>query len=204
MASSTVFADLASSILARDTRARRRPPLGLSTRVWAFIKVFLAASLSCLAVYGMAEHVIDWQPARWGVADRLALVAKAAVFAVLPALAAIAVVAAQRLNSTHFSGGCVKRDCALDINARFIQNTFEQFLLFLVGSAALALYVLPADAKAVPVLAALFLAGRGLYWWGYHHNTYVRSFGFGVTFYPTVAVYAWLALHMTTGIYISI
>lgn len=204
MTSSSMFADLAHSVLARDSRTRQRPPFGLSTRVWAFIKVFMAASLSCLTVYGIADYAIDWQPAHWGVADRLALVVKAAVFAMLPALAAIAVVAAQRLNATYFSGGYVKRDCALDINSRFIQNTFEQFMLFIVGSAALALYLHPADAKTVPMLAALFLAGRGLYWWGYHRNTYVRSFGFGVTFYPTVAVYAWLALHMATGIYISI
>lgn len=204
MTSRTLVADLAHSVSASDSRPRQRPPFGLSTRVWAFIKVFVAASLSCLAVYAIADHVLDWQPAPWGVADRLALVSKTAAFAVFPALAAVVVTAAQRLNPAYFSGGQVKCDSALDINARFIQNTFEQFMLFLVGSAALALYVLPADAKTVPVLAAMFLAGRVLYWWGYHRNTYVRSFGFGVTFYPTVAVYTWLAIHATTGIYISI
>jgi len=188
----------------RRSRLRRRPPFGLSTRVWAFIKTFVAASLSCLAAYGAAEHALDWQPIAWGVADRLALVAKAAALAVFPALAAIAVVASQRLNPEHFTDGQVKRDSALDINARFIQNTYEQFLVFFVGNVALSLYLLPVDAQAVPELAVMFFAGRVLYWLGYHHNTYLRSFGFGITFYPTVAVYAWLALHVTTGIYISI
>lgn len=139
-----------------------RPPFGLSTRVWAFIKVFLAASLVCLAFYGTAKHILEWQSAAWGVADRLALVVKSAVFAVLPALIGIAVVAAQRLNPDNFSGAQVKRDSMLDINARFIQNTFEQCLLFLVGIGALAVYVKPADATAVPVLATMFLAGRAL------------------------------------------
>lgn len=185
-------------------RLRKRPPFGLTTRVWAFIKVFLAASLSCLAIYALAEHAIAWQPAHWDVADRLMLVTKMAAFALFPALVAVVVVAAQRLNPTYFAEGRVKPDCALDINTRFIQNTFEQFILYLVGGAALALYILPADAKTVPELAFMFFAGRVLYWWGYHRNTYMRSFGFGVTFYPTVAVYAWLALYTTTGIYVTI
>jgi len=209
MTSSTITNDLTHSdhvcaVPARVNRLRQRPPFGLSTRIWTFIKVFAAASLSCLAAYGIAEHALVWQPTAWGVADRLALVAKVAALAVFPALAAIAVVASQRLNPEHFTGGEVKRHSALDINARFIQNTYEQFLLFLVGNAALSLYLLPVDAQAVPELGVMFFAGRMLFWLGYHHNTYLRSFGFGITFYPTVAVYAWLALHVTTGIYISI
>jgi len=209
MTSSTIAADLAHSdtiqpVPASDSELRQRPPFGLSRRVWAFIKVFVAASLSCLALYWTARHAIDWQPTAWGVADRLALAAKAVALAMFPALVAVAVVASQRLNPEYFSGGQVKRDSVLETNARFIQNTYEQFLLFLVGSTAMALYLLPVDAEAIPVFAAIFLTGRVLFWWGYHYNTYVRSFGFGLTFYPTVAIYAWLALHMTTGIYISI
>jgi uncharacterized membrane protein YecN with MAPEG domain len=204
MTSSTIAADLSRSVPERDTGSRSRPPFGFSTRVWVFMKVFLAASLACLAFYGTAKHALDWQPAAWGVADRLALVVKSAVFAVLPALIGIAVVAAQRLNPDNFRGAQVKRDSVLDINARFIQNTSEQCLLFLVGVGALAVYVKPVDATAVPVLATMFLAGRALYWWGCHHNTYVRSFGFGVTFYPTVVVFAWVAIHMATGRYIQI
>ena len=209
MTSSTITADLTHSdsvslVPTRDSRLRQRPPFGLSRRVWIFIKVFLAASFSCLAAYATAQYALQWQPASWEVADRLALVAKTAPLAVLPMLIAIAVVAAQRLSPKHFIGEKVKRNSALDINVRFIQNTFEQFIVFLAGNAALAVYLLPVDANSVPLLAAMFLIGRVLYWWGYHYNTYVRSYGFGITFYPTVAVYAWLALYATTGIYVSI
>lgn len=204
MTTNLTHSDHVCAVPVRVSRLRQRPPFGLSTCVWAFIKVFAAASLSCLTAYAIAEYAFAWQPTAWGVADRLALVVKVAALAAFPALAAIAVVASQRLNPEHFTGGEVKRHSALDINARFIQNTYEQFLLFLVGNAALSLYLLPVDAQAVPELGIMFFAGRMLYWLGYHHNTYLRSFGFGITFYPTVAVYAWLALHVTTGIYISI
>ncbi len=188
----------------RGSRIRQRPPFGLTTGVWSYVKVFVGAAFSCLAVYAMAQHLLEWQPVAWGVADRLALMVKVGALAMSPALAAIAVVAAQRLNPEHFYGGEVKRDCPLDVNVRFLRNSFEQFLVYFVGNAALALYVLPADAEALPVLGAMFFAGRVLFWLGYHRNSYLRSFAFGFTFYPTVAVYAWLALHVTTGFYINI
>jgi len=50
------------------------------------------------------------------------------------------------------------------------------------------------------ILTILFVLGRALFWLGYHFNPYVRAFGFGITFYPTVAVYAWLVLFMVFGI----
>jgi hypothetical protein len=40
----------------------------------------------------------------------------------------------------------------------------------------------------------LFLLGRTLFWIGYHKSPYLRAFGFGLTFYPSVAVYIWFVL----------
>jgi len=77
-------------------------------------------------------------------------------------------------------------------------------MLFLVGISGLALYVPPEDASAVPILAALFLLGRTIFWVGYHKNPQQRAFGFGLTFYPTLIVYAWLLVRMLTGLYIPI
>jgi uncharacterized membrane protein YecN with MAPEG domain len=188
----------------RMERARARAPFGLSATAWPFIKVFVASVLSGLALFAGARLALDWQPDGWSVADRLALFAKSAVFAILPAVAAVVVVAAQRLNPDHWVGKSVRRKSALDINTRFIQNTVEQGVLFLVGVSGLSLYATPDDASAVPILAALFLTGRLLYWAGYHRNTYVRAYGFGLTFWPVVAVYAWLMIRMLTGLYIPI
>ena len=50
------------------------------------------------------------------------------------------------------------------------------------------------------LMAVLFVLGRILFWVGYHTNPYLRAFGFGITFYPTVVAYAWLVLIMVFGI----
>jgi hypothetical protein len=46
----------------------------------------------------------------------------------------------------------------------------------------------------LPILTALFVLGRILFWVGYHKHPYLRAFGFGITFYPTVAIYIWFVL----------
>ena len=90
-------------------------------------------------------------------------------------------------------GRAPKPNSALDINTRFILNTFEQFTLYFVANAGLAMYCPPEEARTLPLLTVLFVIGRMLFWVGYHYNPYVRAFGFGITFYPTVAVFVWLS-----------
>ena len=60
------------------------------------------------------------------------------------------------------------------------------------------------EARSLPLITALFVMGRILFWIGYHKNPYLRAFGFGITFYPTVIVYLWLILRMVFGIEIRI
>jgi hypothetical protein len=80
----------------------------------------------------------------------------------------------------------------------------EQFIIFLVALAGVALYLPLEEAHSIPLLTSLFLMGRGLFWYGYHKNPYLRAFGFGITFYPTIGVYAWLLVRMFTGYHIPI
>jgi hypothetical protein len=97
-----------------------------------------------------------------------------------------------------------KPNSSLDINTRFILNTFEQFTAYLVAITVVGLYSPVEDAKALPILTTLFVLGRILFWVGYHKNPLLRAFGFGLTFYPTVAVYIWYVLFMLTGIRIPL
>lgn len=98
----------------------------------------------------------------------------------------------------------MRPNSSLDINTRFVLNTVEQFILLLVGLSGMSLYVQVSEARTVPILAALFLMGRVLFWVGYHKNPYLRAFGFGLTFYPTVVVFMWLIVRIVFGIYIPI
>ena len=168
------------------------------------MKVLLASSLSGLAFFVGMKHLIPWQPESWDAAGRLALITKCAIVALLPVILAVIIVAAQRLRPDRKVGRVVEAYTSLDINTRLIRNTTEQFVLLLVGLSGLSAYVTLSDALSIPVLTALFLIGRTLFWLGYHHNTFLRAYGFGLTFYPTVVVYVWLMIRMVFGIYIPI
>ena len=181
-----------------------RPPFGFSPHAWPFMQVLIAAGLGSTAYYAALDIASDWQPQSWDIADRLDLLLKCSVVTSFPFLAATIVVAAQRLNPRYLQGKGFRPDSVLDINWRIAQNSLEQFVLYFVGLGAMSLYLVPKDAQTLPILASLFFVGRVIYWWGYHYNTYIRAFGFGLTFYPTVIVYAWLVLIMTTGLYFPI
>lgn len=189
-----------------EQRARilGRGPLGFSRKTWPFVKVLVGNWLFSFVYYVGMKQFIFWTPASWDVADRLELMVKCSILAALPAIAAITIVAAQRLNPDMWVGQQVKRYSALDINTRFILNTVEQFLLFLVGIAGVALYLPVTEARSIPLLTSLFLMGRLLFWIGYHKNPHLRAFGFGITFYPTVGVFLWLLVRMFTGYHIPI
>ena len=158
-----------------------------------------------LAWFFIIKQFWFWQPEVWnGFGDRLALLFKCAIFAILPGLIGVAVVAAQRLNPEMWVGQKVRPNSALDINTRFILNTFEQFTLYFIAHAGLCLYAVQHEVRSVPIITGLFLLGRLLFWIGYHKNPYLRAFGFGLTFYPTFGVFVWLMFRMVFGIYIDI
>lgn len=181
-----------------------RGPFGFSRRTWPFVKVLVSTWIFSLAYYVLVKQVVAWRPDFWAVPDRLALMIQCSIFSLLPAIAAIAVVAIQRLNPDMWIGQEVKRYSALDINNRFILNTVEQFILFVVGLSGIALFAPFQEAHSIPVLTSLFLLGRALFWFGYHYNPYLRAFGFGITFYPTIGVYLWLLVRILTGYHIPI
>jgi hypothetical protein len=191
----------------RRLSERRHPhaqSFGFTARQWPFIFVLVGNWLFAAAFFALAKFLWDWVPTDWTLGDRIALVIKDAVIAILPAVLAICIVAAQRLDPSMWVGRTAKPNSALDINTRFILNTFEQFIAYFIGNAGLALYCPAEEARALIILTALFLLGRVLFWVGYHYNPYVRAFGFGLTFYPTVAVYLWLIIVMVFGITIRI
>jgi hypothetical protein len=186
-----------------STQRRRHPAaktFGFTERQRPFIIVLVANWIFSIAFFMGVKLFWHWQPDDWGIADRIALVLKDAVFALLPGVIGICIVAAQRLDPSMWVGRVAKPNSALDINTRFILNTFEQFTAYFVANAGLAMYCPLEEARSLPLLTMLFVMGRILFWIGYHKNPYLRAFGFGITFYPTVAAFAWLVLIMVFGI----
>ena len=191
----------------RRTSARRHPQaktFGFTARQRPFIMVLAANWIFSLAFFLGMKLIWHWQPEAWGIADRLALVIKGAVFALLPGIIGICIVAAQRLDPSMWVGRTPKPNSSLDINTRFILNTFEQFIAYFVANAGLAMYCPLEEARSLPLLTALFVMGRILFWIGYHKNPFLRAFGFGITFSPTVMAFIWLILLMMFGIRIPL
>ncbi len=121
---------------------------------------------------------------------RLAYAIKWEVIAALCLLAGVAKIA----NRRFFIAEAIEGDPAptIEIDRRYIQNTLEQLVLAIVAHLALVTIVAPESIRAVAVLVMLFVIGRVTFWIGYHYSGPARAFGFGTTFYPTVAVYVFL------------
>lgn len=76
-----------------------------------------------------------------------------------------------------------------DIDGRVLQNTVEQTLFWLLASGLLALSQAHHAAMLLVVHAAVFTVGRTCFWWGYRHRSPLRVYGFGLTFFGSLAVY---------------
>jgi hypothetical protein len=153
---------------ARAHRDPRIKYLGFTSRQWPFLFVLVGNWIFALAFFLGAKLVWHWVPSEWSTpGDRIALVFKCAAFALLPGIIGICVVSAQRLDPKMWVGRMAKPNSALDINTRFILNTFEQFAAYLVAITVVALYSPAEEARALPILTMLFLLGRILFWIGY-------------------------------------
>jgi hypothetical protein len=128
-------------------------------------------------------------------AARLAFAAKWLLVPGFALLIGIAMVANRRFFSQDgIDGTRAPASPGLEINLRYNQNTLEQTLLVVIAWPLLALWLPAPRLGLIPVLAVLFGAGRAAFWIGYRIAPWARAFGFALTFYPTVAVFVWLAI----------
>lgn len=121
---------------------------------------------------------------------RLEYALKCEVFAALCLLAGVGRIANRRFFTPDaIAGG---ESPSIEIDRRYVQNTLEQLVLAIVAHLALVTIVAPESIRVVAVLVMLFVIGRATFWIGYHRSGPARAFGFATTFYPTVAVYAFV------------
>jgi len=90
--------------------------LGFTERQWPFIFVLIGNWLFAALFFGLCKLFWHRVPTEWPLGDRIALVIKDAVIAILPAVLAICIVAAQRLDPSMFVGRMPKPNSAVDIN----------------------------------------------------------------------------------------
>lgn len=152
-----------------------------------------AAVVFSVAFFEVAFRMTNVGPTPPGMIEtswRLEYALKCEVLAALCLVAGVARLANRRFFIPDaIEGGSSP---SIDIDKRYLQNTLELLVLAIVAHLALVTIVAPESIRAVAVLVMLFVIGRVTFWIGYHVSGPARAFGFGTTFYPTVAVYAYV------------
>lgn len=112
-------------------------------------------------------------------AARLAFALKCTAVAVLLCfLTGVEAVSHERLQTGAFDPLARRDSQRLKINARYLQNTLEQLVLFVPGLLGLALYAGNGmEMKAVVAATAVWILARAVFWIGYHFGPQYRVFG---------------------------
>ena len=79
------------------------------------------------------------------------------------------------------------------VNQRVLQNTVEQAMIFVPALLALSARVSPDDVRILPIVTALWCAGRILFWVGYRVKPVLRGPGFEWTLYSSLLAIGWYA-----------
>ena len=130
-------------------------------------------------------------------ADRLAYALKWQALAAVPLLVMIATVGNSRFASEAIDPTLGRESRRLVVDARSVDNTTQQFLLFLGGSLALAANLTAERLPIVGAAAIVFVVARFAFWIGYRIKPAYRAFGFASTAYLNLALIAaslWLSL----------
>jgi hypothetical protein len=79
---------------------------------------------------------------------------------------------------------------ATQINGRVVENTLQQFVLFLVSTTALSVNLTAAQMRIIPAAAIVFIVARTAFWVGYRIHPLYRAFGMAATGYLNVGLLA--------------
>jgi len=158
-----------------------------------------AASGGAAMIVAVASIYHLW-PSNLGFPDmssRLAFTLQANAIAILPLLAGIVTVGNDRFVSEAIDPTRRKEDLATQINGRVVENTLQQFVLFLVATTALSVSLTSAQMRIIPAAVIVFIVARIAFWVGYRIDPLYRAFGMAATAYLNVGLLAfalWKAL----------
>lgn len=93
-------------------------------------------------------------------------------------VAGVEAIAHERLQSNAFDPLAGHETRRLQVNARYLQNTLEQIVVFAVGLFGLAAYLGSGDAmRVVPATTVVWVLNRWAFWAGYHRSAAMRGLG---------------------------
>jgi uncharacterized MAPEG superfamily protein len=153
--------------------------------------VGLGAASGVIAMLASVTAIFRLWPVDPGLSDtgaRIAFALQANAFAVLPLLVSVMAVGNNRFLSEAIDPTLHKEDLATQINGRVVENTQQQFLLFLVGTLALSTRLTADQMRVIPAAAIVFVVARMLFWIGYRIHPLYRAFGMAATGYLNVGI----------------
>ena len=140
-----------------------------------------------IAMAGIYE-IWPGNPGLTDVTHRLAYALQANAFAAIPLLVGIMVVGNDRFLSEAIDPTLQKEDVATQINGRVVENTLQQFVLFLVSTTALSVNLTAAQMRIIPAATIVFIVARTAFWVGYRIHPLYRAFGMAATGYLNVGL----------------
>lgn len=128
--------------------------------------------------------------------ERLAYAAQWIALAALPLFLSIGSIGNARFASEAIDPTLGKEDRVMVINGRVVDNTVQQYLLFLAASLAVAAGANGDELGMVAAGAIVFTLARFAFWVGYRIRPVYRAAGFAATSYLSVVLFGyalWLA-----------
>jgi hypothetical protein len=147
---------------------RAKGMLGIAAALIPSAALWYGIRFNAPLLEGMDEPVV-----------RLIFALKCAALAVLFTLVlGIEAVAHERLVSPAFDPLAGHETRRLRVNQRYLQNTLEQAMVFVVGLLGLAVYLGDGNQmRAVLATAVVWVLGRWAFWAGYHLSSTWRALG---------------------------
>uniref|UniRef100_A0A8C0GCB6 Transmembrane protein 79 n=1 Tax=Chelonoidis abingdonii TaxID=106734 RepID=A0A8C0GCB6_CHEAB len=169
-----------------------RPPgkccgCGTSSHLKAVSSVFISLLLVPWVLYGL-YYLLPFEPPLCpDLASRVAFALRCLLIAVVPsilgamfgALAKLCPVAIDPLDT---------RSPPVLLHRLYITSSTEQLVLFGLNTVVLATFLAQEHLRLIPILAGLFSIGRCCYWISLHVGSAYRGFGFGISFFPALAM----------------
>jgi len=129
-------------------------------------------------------------PALTDTAGRLAYALQANALAVLPLLLGIIAVGNGRFLSEAIDPTLQKESLAIQVNCRVVDNTLQQFAIYLVSTLALSATLTADQMRVIPASAIVFVVARIAFWVGYRIHPLYRAFGMSATAYLNIGLLA--------------
>lgn len=120
--------------------------------------------------------------------DRIAYALHWAVVAILPLVFMVAAVGNARALSDAIDPTLGKESPRIVIDGKVLDNTLQQFVLFLVGMLALGVTLPVYRLSIIAAVSITFVVMRLAFWVGYRIKPVYRAFGFASTFYMNLGM----------------